>query len=74
MRNRTFSIGSFVLDKARSREESLNGTGAGLGLSIANWAAKLHGENSPGPFGCRRHNFHHIATARCLAGAAMQNQ
>src|SRR5258708_4645073 len=33
----------FRVDKARSREESLNGTGAGLGLSIAKWAAKLHG-------------------------------
>ncbi len=33
----------FRVDKARSREESLNGTGAGLGLSIAKWAAELHG-------------------------------
>jgi signal transduction histidine kinase len=33
----------FRVDKARSREESLNGTGAGLGLSIARWAAELHG-------------------------------
>jgi heavy metal sensor kinase len=33
----------FRVDKARSREESPNGTGAGLGLSIAKWAAELHG-------------------------------
>jgi heavy metal sensor kinase len=33
----------FRVDKARSREESLNETGAGLGLSIARWAAELHG-------------------------------
>ena len=32
----------FRVDKARSREEFLNGTGAGLGLSIAKWAAELH--------------------------------
>ncbi|MDQ1636674.1 MAG: two-component system, OmpR family, sensor kinase [Pyrinomonadaceae bacterium] len=30
-------------DKARSRDESLNGSGAGLGLSIAKWVAELHG-------------------------------
>jgi heavy metal sensor kinase len=33
----------FRVDKARSRDESLNGSGAGLGLSIAQWAAGLHG-------------------------------
>ena len=33
----------FRVDKARSRDESLNGSGAGLGLSIARWAAELHG-------------------------------
>jgi heavy metal sensor kinase len=33
----------FRADKARSRDESLNGSGAGLGLSIAKWAAELHG-------------------------------
>lgn len=33
----------FRVDKARSRDESLNGSGAGLGLSIAKWAAELHG-------------------------------
>jgi signal transduction histidine kinase len=33
----------FRVDKARSRDESLNGSGAGLGLSIAQWVAKLHG-------------------------------
>jgi heavy metal sensor kinase len=33
----------FRVDKARSRDESLNGSGAGLGLSIAQWAAELHG-------------------------------
>jgi heavy metal sensor kinase len=32
----------FRVDKARSRDESLNGSGAGLGLSIAQWAAQLH--------------------------------
>jgi heavy metal sensor kinase len=35
----------FRVDKARSRDESLNGSGAGLGLSIAQWAAQLHGGN-----------------------------
>ena len=33
----------FRVDKARSRDETLNGSGAGLGLSIAKWAAELHG-------------------------------
>jgi heavy metal sensor kinase len=33
----------FRADKARSRGEFLNGSGAGLGLSIARWAAELHG-------------------------------
>jgi heavy metal sensor kinase len=33
----------FRVDKARSRDESLNGSGAGLGLSIAGWAAEMHG-------------------------------
>jgi signal transduction histidine kinase len=33
----------FRVDKARSRDESLNGSGAGLGLSIAQWAAEMHG-------------------------------
>jgi heavy metal sensor kinase len=33
----------FRVDKARSRDESLNGSGAGLGLSIARWAAEMHG-------------------------------
>lgn len=33
----------FRADKARSRDESLNGSGAGLGLSIARWVAELHG-------------------------------
>jgi two-component system, OmpR family, sensor kinase len=33
----------FRVDKARSRDQSLNGSGAGLGLSIAKWAAELHG-------------------------------
>ncbi|MEP6921628.1 MAG: ATP-binding protein [bacterium] len=33
----------FRADKARSREEFLSGSGAGLGLSIAQWAAELHG-------------------------------
>lgn len=33
----------FRVDKSRSRDESLNGSGAGLGLSIARWAAELHG-------------------------------
>ena len=33
----------FRVDKARSRDESLNGSGAGLGLSIARWAAVMHG-------------------------------
>jgi len=33
----------FRVDKARSRDESLNGSGAGLGLSIAKWVAELHG-------------------------------
>jgi signal transduction histidine kinase len=33
----------FRADKARSRDESLNGSGAGLGLSIAKWVAELHG-------------------------------
>jgi two-component system sensor histidine kinase CiaH len=35
----------FRVDKARSRDESLNGSGAGLGLSIAQWVAELHGGN-----------------------------
>ena len=33
----------FRVDKARSRDESLNGSGAGLGLSIARRAAEMHG-------------------------------
>jgi heavy metal sensor kinase len=33
----------FRVDKARSRGDLLNGSGAGLGLSIAEWAAELHG-------------------------------
>lgn len=33
----------YRVDKARSRDESLNGSGAGLGLSIAKWVAELHG-------------------------------
>jgi heavy metal sensor kinase len=33
----------YRVDKARSRDESLNGSGAGLGLSIAQWVAELHG-------------------------------
>ena len=33
----------FRVDKARSRNGFLNGSGAGLGLSIAKWAAELHG-------------------------------
>lgn len=33
----------FRADKARSRDDSLNGSGAGLGLSIAKWVAELHG-------------------------------
>jgi two-component system phosphate regulon sensor histidine kinase PhoR len=33
----------YRVDKARSRHESLNGSGAGLGLSIAKWVAELHG-------------------------------
>ena len=33
----------FRVDKARSRDESINGSGAGLGLSIAKWVAELHG-------------------------------
>ncbi len=33
----------FRVDKARSRDEALNGSGAGLGLSIAKWVAELHG-------------------------------
>jgi signal transduction histidine kinase len=33
----------FRVDKARLRDESLNGSGAGLGLSIAKWVAELHG-------------------------------
>jgi heavy metal sensor kinase len=33
----------FRVDTARSRDESLNGSGAGLGLSIAKWVAELHG-------------------------------
>lgn len=33
----------FRVDKARSREGFLNGSGAGLGLSIAKWAAESHG-------------------------------
>jgi len=32
----------FRVDKSRSRDESLDGSGAGLGLSIAQWAAELH--------------------------------
>ena len=44
----------FRVDKARSRDESLNGSGAGLGLSIAKWVAELHGgsivlDGSAGP-------------------------
>jgi heavy metal sensor kinase len=30
-------------DKARSRSETVNGSGAGLGLSIARWVAEAHG-------------------------------
>ena len=33
----------FRVDKARSRDESTNGSGAGLGLAIAKWVAELHG-------------------------------
>jgi len=33
----------FRVDKVRSRQNILNGSGAGLGLSIAKWAAELHG-------------------------------
>lgn len=33
----------YRVDKARSRDESLNGSGAGLGLPIAKWVAELHG-------------------------------
>jgi signal transduction histidine kinase len=33
----------FRVDKARSRGGFLDGSGAGLGLSIAKWAAELHG-------------------------------
>jgi len=33
----------FRVEKARSRQEPLNGSGAGLGLAIARWAAELHG-------------------------------
>ncbi|HEV7472834.1 MAG TPA: ATP-binding protein [Pyrinomonadaceae bacterium] len=33
----------FRVDKARSRDQTLNGSGAGLGLSIAKWVAELHG-------------------------------
>ena len=33
----------FRADKARSRSELANESGAGLGLSIARWAAELHG-------------------------------
>ena len=33
----------FRVDKARSRDGFLDGSGAGLGLSIAKWAAELHG-------------------------------
>jgi heavy metal sensor kinase len=33
----------FRVDKARSRDQFLNGSGAGLGLSIAKWAVELHG-------------------------------
>jgi two-component system OmpR family sensor kinase len=32
----------FRVDRARSRKDFLNGSGAGLGLSIAKWAAELH--------------------------------
>ena len=32
----------FRVDKARSRDESLNGSGAGLGLSIAKWGHTRH--------------------------------
>ena len=32
----------FRVDKARSRNNFLDGSGAGLGLSIAKWAAELH--------------------------------
>jgi heavy metal sensor kinase len=33
----------FRVDKTRSRKDFLNSSGAGLGLSIAKWAAELHG-------------------------------
>ncbi|HEY6802544.1 MAG TPA: ATP-binding protein [Pyrinomonadaceae bacterium] len=33
----------FRVDKVRSRQNLLSGSGAGLGLSIAKWAAELHG-------------------------------
>jgi two-component system OmpR family sensor kinase len=45
----------FRVDKARSRKNILNGSGAGLGLSIAKWAAELHGGQivleKTGPYG-----------------------